>query len=115
MKRMFAALVGIGVLTVCAGAAYAQDAAAQKGLQVFTVQKCTACHSIAGKGNKKGPLDEIGSKLSAAEIKEWIIDPVGMAAKLKPPSKRKPPMKKKPLPADDVDALVAFLSGLKKI
>jgi mono/diheme cytochrome c family protein len=114
MKRMFSVMVGIAVLALCAGAAAAQDAVAQKGMEVFTAKKCTACHSIAGRGNKNGPLDEIGTKLSAAEIKGWITDPVGMAAKRKPPSKRKPPMMKTPLSDDEVEALVAFLSGLKK-
>ena len=49
----------------------------------------------------------------AAEIKEWLTDPVAMTAKTK--AERKPAMKlTKPLPAEDVDALVAYLSTLKK-
>ena len=107
-------VVGAAAVLLVAGTAAAQDAKAQKGMAVFTAQKCTACHSIAGKGSKKGPLDEVGSKLTAAEIKEWIVDPVGMTAKTKPTPTRKPPMKKKAIPADDVDALVALLAGLKK-
>jgi mono/diheme cytochrome c family protein len=98
---------------VIAGSASGQDPKAEKGMQVFVAQKCTTCHSIAGKGSKKGPLDDVGTKLSAEQIKEWITDPVGMAAKTTPPPKRKPAMKKKDLPAGDVDALVALLSGLK--
>jgi len=89
------------------------DPVAVKGKLAFE-SKCLACHSIAGKGSKKGPLDEVGSKLTAAEIKEWIVDPIGMAAKTKPTPTRKPPMKKKAMPAEDVDALVALLAGLKK-
>jgi mono/diheme cytochrome c family protein len=84
----------------------------EKGQQVFVAQKCTLCHSVAGKGNAKGPLDDVGSKLTAAEIKQWIIDPVAMAQKTKAP--RKPPMTKKAMAAEDVDALVAYLSALKK-
>ena len=114
MKRMFSVMGGMALLALCAGTAYAQDAAAQKGIEVFTAKKCTACHAIAGKGNKNGPLDEIGTKLSAAQIKAWIIDPVSMAAKRNPPSKRKPPMMKIALSDDEVEALVALLSGLKK-
>jgi mono/diheme cytochrome c family protein len=91
--------------------AAAQDAKVQKGMQVFAAQKCSQCHSVAGKGNAKGKLDDVGSKLAPAEIKEWIVDPVGMAAKNK--KDRKPPMKKKPIPDGDVDALVAYLSTLK--
>ena len=113
--RLIVGLIGgaAGVL-LTAGVVLAQDAKVEQGMKVFAAQKCTTCHSIAGKGNKKGPLDDVGSKLSAAEIRAWIVDPEGMAKKLQPPSTRKPPMKKKAIPAGDVDALVALLTSLKK-
>jgi mono/diheme cytochrome c family protein len=109
MKRIV--MTALVAFALSVGAAAAQDAKVQKGMQVFAAQKCSQCHSIAGKGNAKGKLDDVASKVSAAEIKEWIVDPVGMAAKNK--KDRKPPMKKKPLSNDDVDALVAYLSTLK--
>ena len=85
----------------------------RRAQQLFADQKCTLCHSIGDKGNKKGPLDDVGSKLSAAEIREWITDAKGMTAKTK--ATRKPEMKAYSLPKDDVDALVAYLSSLKTI
>ena len=93
-------------------AALAQDAV-KKGEQVYAAQKCATCHSIAGKGKKTNPLDGVGGKLSADEIKQWILDPKGMAAKAK--STKKPPMAAKysGLPAADVDALVAYMQSLK--
>lgn len=94
-----------------AATAVAQDANA-KGEKLFADQKCSLCHSIAGKGNAKGSLDGVGGKLSADEIRGWIIDAKGMTAKTKPT--RKPEMKAYSLPKDDVDALVAYLSSLKK-
>ena len=99
------------VLALATGTAAAQDAKVKKGMQVFATQKCSQCHSIAGKGNAKGKMDDVGSKLTPEEMREWIVDPVGMAAKNK--KDRKPPMKKKALSADEVDALVAYLSTLK--
>jgi mono/diheme cytochrome c family protein len=90
--------------------ALSQDAA--KGEKVFADQKCSLCHSIAGKGNAKGPLDNVGGKLSAADIRAWIADAKGMTAKTK--AERKPEMKAYSLPKDDVDALVAYLTTLKK-
>jgi mono/diheme cytochrome c family protein len=95
-----------------AASAAAQDAKIAKGQQVFADQKCSLCHSIAGKGNAKGSLDDVGGKLSADEIRAWITDAKGMTAKTKPT--RKPEMKAFSLPKDDVDALVAYLSTLKK-
>jgi mono/diheme cytochrome c family protein len=100
---------------ICVGAATAaaaDDANVAKGEKLYVDQKCALCHSIGGKGNKKGPLDGVTTKLSAAEVHEWIVDATGMAAKTKAP--RKPPMKSYALPKDDVDALVAYLMTLKK-
>ena len=91
--------------------AAAQDAKA-KGEKVYADQKCSLCHSIGGKGNAKGLLDAVGSKDSPDEIRQWIVDAKGMTAKTKAP--RKPDMKLYTLPKDDVDALVAYLSTLKK-
>lgn len=106
--------IAAAAAVVMASTTLAQDKKIEQGMQVFQEQKCTLCHSIAGKGNRKGALDDVGSKLSAAEIREWITDPVGMAARTTPAPTRKPPMKKKEMAAEDVDALVAMLSDLRK-
>jgi len=107
-SAVLTAMLCLGV----AAAAAAQDAKVAKGQQVFTDQKCTLCHSVGAKGNKKGPLDGVASKLSADEIRSWITDAKGMTAKTK--ATRKPEMKAYALPKDDVDALVAYLTTLKK-
>ena len=96
---------------VAATPAVAQELKA-KGEKLFVDQKCTLCHSIAGKGNVKGPLDEVGSKDSAADIRAWISDANAMTAKTG--ATRKPAMKQFTLDKDDVDALVAYLTTLKK-
>jgi mono/diheme cytochrome c family protein len=103
------ATVGFGVT---AAAAAPQDSKITKGEQVYAAQKCGMCHSIGDKGNNKGPLDGVGSKLKPAEIREWMTDAKGMTAKTK--ATRKPDMKSYALPADDLDALVAYMSSLKK-
>jgi mono/diheme cytochrome c family protein len=112
MKRVLIGIVGVAVLGLFAATASAQDTA--KGAKVYADQKCSLCHSIAGKGNPKGSLDEVGSKLTAAEIHDWIVKPAEMTAKAK--AERKPPMPAKyaSLPKEDLDALVAYLSSLKK-
>lgn len=95
-------------------AAAGQDAAQiKKGEEVYAAQKCSMCHSIAGKGGKSSPLDGVGAKLSAEDIKQWITHPTEMTAKAK--STKKPPMPAKygKLPAADLDALVAYLHSLK--
>ena len=100
-------------VTMCVGiaaSAAAQDA--KKGEQLFADQKCSLCHSVGDKGNKKGPLDGVGAKLSAADIKAWMTDAKGMTAKTK--ATRKPDMKSYTLPADELDAIVAYMLSLKK-
>ena len=82
------------------------------GEKVYAAQKCSLCHSIAGKGNVKGPLDEVGSKLSDGEIRSWLTDAKGMTEKTH--AMRKPAMKSYTLPKADVDALSAYLSAMKK-
>ena len=89
MKRMSFAV--LSMMCLVASVPSAQDAKIERAQKVYVEKKCANCHSIAGKGNKKGPLDEVGTKLSAAEIKEWIADPVAMTAKTK--AARKPVMK----------------------
>jgi mono/diheme cytochrome c family protein len=112
MKRVIWSLTVLGLL------AFAHPASAQdKGAKVFADHGCSMCHSIAGKGNPKGPLDDVGSKLTPEEIRGWITDPAGSAAKAK--ADRKPPMsamqaKFKDLSKQDLDDLVAYLSSLKK-
>ena len=94
--------------------ATAQDAArVERGMKVYVSQKCNVCHSIAGKGAKKGPLDDVGSKLSEDEIRQWIINAPEMTKKTK--ATRKPVMKNYAhLPKDDVEGLVAYMVSLKK-
>ena len=100
-------------LLATASFASAQNAALiQRGQKVYAEQKCSVCHSIGTAGNKKGPLDDVGSKLSEADIRMWITGAPEMAAKVK--AERKPVMKSYTLSKDDLDALVAYLSSLKK-
>ena len=115
MTRTTRRVLCTAALTLFLGTMAARPAAAQqkKGQQVYTAQKCQVCHAIAGKGNKANPLDGVGAKLSADDIRQWITHPVEAAAKAK--STKKPPMPNKysGLPKADIDALVAYLQGLK--
>jgi mono/diheme cytochrome c family protein len=110
MGRVWLVSSLMALMIGAAGAAAAQDAA--QGMKVFADQKCSLCHSVAGKGNPKGVLDDVGSKLTADEIRLWITDAKSMTAKSK--AERKPAMKQYELAKADVDALVAYLTTLKK-
>ena len=110
MRTVCAAGMVFGLTAAMAGA---QGAAPEQGKQVYAAQKCQVCHSIAGVGNKKGPLDEVGTRLSADGIGQWIVGAPAMATKAN--ATRKPPMKAYAnLPKEELDALVAFLHSQKK-
>ena len=113
-RALVTAAFGLAVAMATALPAAAQDAAQiKRGQEVYTAQKCQMCHSIAGKGSKSNPLDGVGTKLTADDIRQWITHPTEMSAKAK--STKKPPMPNKyaSLPAADLDALVAYLQSLK--
>jgi mono/diheme cytochrome c family protein len=112
MRLITAVAVAVGALSI--GVSAAQDKAQiERGEKVYVAQKCSLCHSIAGKGNAKGALDGVGSKLTSEAIHEWLVAPVEAAKKAN--ATRKPPMKAyASLPKEDLDALVAYMASLKK-
>ncbi len=119
MKAMIAVVAGVLVasgLAVSAaggpGGVVAQDAKVAAGQKVYAAQKCAMCHAIAGKGMKSYPLDGVGTKLSADDIRAWIVTPAEMAAKQETKAKMK--MKAFKLEPADLDALVAYMGSLKK-
>ena len=100
--------VGLGVTALRAEEPAKPDAAkVSKGQQVYAAQHCSMCHSIAGKGNPKTPLDDVGSRMTAEDLKKYIVDPksVKTDSKMKAYST---------LPAEDLDALVIYLGTLTK-
>jgi mono/diheme cytochrome c family protein len=108
MRKVSTLLIAAFVLAVSAPVA-AQDHAA--GKKVFADNKCSVCHSIAGAGNKKYPLDEAG-KMKAEDIRAWLVDAKAQADK--EGKKLALPMKSfKTLPPADLDALVSYLQSLK--
>lgn len=113
MTRSAVVLSAVGFVLVLAPVAAApQGALAEQGQKVFVSQKCSLCHSVAGKGNPKGALDTVGGKYQAAELREWIVNPREMSARTN--ATRKPPMKDySALSKADVDALVVYLETLR--
>jgi mono/diheme cytochrome c family protein len=85
----------------------------ERGMKVYADQKCSVCHSIGGKGNSKGVLDDVGNRLTLDEIRLWMVSPAEMTKKTK--AERKPPMRAYPnLSKEDLDALLAYMASLKK-
>ena len=114
INRLWKALALLAVSLATTQPAFAQDKAqVERGMNAYTEQKCSDCHSIAGKGNAKGVLDDVGSKLMPEEIRAWLVNPAEMTKKTK--ADRKPPMRSYPnLSKEDLDGLVAYMRSLKK-
>ncbi|MEW6245323.1 MAG: cytochrome c [Nitrospirota bacterium] len=100
------------------GGAMDAKALEQLGFEQWQLQECYNCHKLRGEGGKKrGPeLDNIGSYLTAEEIKQKILDPKSWMAegfekeyeKGKMPDKYKDLMEEK-----DVEVLAAWLATMK--
>lgn len=106
-------LVLVPLTSVRIGAEGQDPAQIKRGQQVYAAQKCQTCHMIAGQGKKTSPLDGVGTKLTADEIRRWITHPAEMTAKTKSTKKPVMPNKYSKLPPADIDALVAYMQSLK--
>lgn len=104
---LFAALQEDRVPEPRPGSASTQDADSLivAGRVVYDELGCAGCHSIAGEGSPRSPLDGVGGRLSAEDIRLWIVDP--QAAR---PGIRKPAFDD--VPDADIEALVAYLQTL---
>lgn len=94
---------------------FAQDAKkVALGRKLYDQKECAKCHMIAGKGNKIGPLDDVGTKLSEADIRRWFTNTVEMEAKLDRRPRVKMAAKRLNLTPAEVDALTAYMLTLTK-
>lgn len=106
MKKLLASLAFVAV------GAFATNAMAADGKQVFTKNGCMACHAIGGQGGKVGPaLDKVGAK-GKDYIKESILEPNKVVTKGFAPNIMPQNFKDK-IKGDELTALVDYLAALK--
>lgn len=88
------------------------NASAREGRRIYLEQACSRCHSIAGAGSPRVPLDGVGERLSAQELHDWIVGADAVKDEL---SQRTQAAKRDyaALPAAQIDALVAYLQEAK--
>lgn len=82
-----------------------------RGKAVYEAQGCAFCHSIAGIGNPRAPLDNVGAHRSGDEIRKWIIGAKEVAKRL-PESVRERKQRYRELEPEDLDTLVVYLQTL---
>jgi mono/diheme cytochrome c family protein len=82
-----------------------------RGRQVFEEQGCMRCHSVGGEGSPRSPLDHSAAELDGAQLLAFTVGSESVADELAPRTlAAKQPYKQ--LPAEDLDALVAYLQSL---
>jgi mono/diheme cytochrome c family protein len=82
-----------------------------RGRQVFEAQNCMRCHSVGGEGSPRSPLDHAAARLDPAQLLAFTVGSESLADQLS----RRTLAAKQPyqqLPAEDLDALVAYLQSL---
>jgi len=82
---------------------------------LITEKGCAACHVLEGQGGPIGPpFDGMGSRIDAARIRRGIVDPGAEAAQgYEAFLGTMPPIFGQQLSAAQLEAVVAFLAGLK--
>ena len=106
MKSAMVVSGSIALILFCAAFMFGQDDASDRGREVYAMQKCALCHSIAGVGGKKMPLDRVGARLKSEDIRKQVRTPKAIKADST--------MKSYPnLPEKDLSDLTAFLMSLK--
>ena len=98
--------VMILVASTAGPAPAADETRLERGKRVFVEQRCQACHAVAGQGNRRYPLDGVGSRLDAKALRTWIVAPQEMDPKVRKPAYDD-------VSATDLDALVAYLASLR--
>jgi cytochrome c2 len=107
IMRKPAGIVVLGLLVIVGIViAASPQTTAERGREVFAEQKCALCHSIAGVGGKKLPLDGVGLRLKPDDMRRWIRTPKEM----KPTTTMKPYPN---LPEKDIGDLTTFLLTLR--
>lgn len=83
----------------------------ERGGALYREHGCPRCHAITGVGNPRSPLDGIGLRHDAAQLRRWITADATVAEAL---STRTRTVKSQyaALPPADLDALVIYLQSL---
>lgn len=81
------------------------------GRSVFEAQSCMGCHSIAGEGNPRFPLDGVGKRRTPEAIRHWILASIELKDQL-PAGVFQVKQAYRHLPTEDIDALVFYLRSI---
>lgn len=101
-----------GTPLVAIAADGADAALLARGREALVANDCLMCHSIAGEGSPRSPLDGVGSRLSETEILHFAIADESVQDDLSPRA-IKAKRDYAELPQEDLKAMAAYLASLK--
>lgn len=114
MSAAFAAIQNPAAPVADARPATADEAASRvaAGRKVFEAQDCMRCHSVAGEGSPRSPLDGIAAERTRDELRAFAIGDDSIKDELSP---RILAVKRnyQSLPAKDIEALADYLASLR--
>ena len=84
----------------------------EAGQEVYKQQICARCHAIAGEGNLRNPLDGVGARRTAEELRDWIIGVDALQGML-PERAFKLKQAHRELSGDDLGALIIYMQSLR--
>jgi mono/diheme cytochrome c family protein len=96
-----------------AAASVATPADSTRGRAIFASKGCPRCHSVAGEGNARNPLDGVGARRTPAELRAWTLGAEVLADSL-PPSAFRAKQAFQQMPAEELGPLITYLSSLKQ-
>jgi mono/diheme cytochrome c family protein len=94
------------------GAPSAPAADSVRGHAVYLARGCAGCHSVAGEGNPRNPLDGVGARRTAAELRDWTVGAEVLADSL-PPSAFRAKQAFQRIEPEDLAALIQYLVSLE--
>jgi cytochrome c553 len=83
-----------------------------RGRTVFEERACTRCHAAEGRGNPRLPLDGVGSRRTATELRAFVTG-AGVAREQLTRSALRAKEEFANLPSTELDALTAYLTALR--
>jgi mono/diheme cytochrome c family protein len=84
----------------------------ERGRVVYNREGCATCHSIAGAGNPRSPLDGAADRWGPDELEAWTTG-AGIAADLLPAGIVRRKQRYQAIDAEDLEVLIAYLSTLR--
>ena len=84
-----------------------------RGQEVFVRSDCTGCHSVAGKGSPRSPLDGVGSRLARHQLRDWVVASESVRGQL-PARAIQAKQRYAGMPPEDMDALLSYLGSLRQ-